>query len=459
MGCKVSTPAAARQEPPAPFALPCLPNEFIEGDALFLTDDYVPYPLILKHKCIVAQIVNVADGDTFRGRHIPNGHKLYPYPLVKKHQRTELFAQCEPWKGKLKGETLRFRIYGVDAPETPKMGRPGQPFSEEATQFMKNKLLNRIVFVRLLAKDQGQNAQYNGKLARLEQLLQEAADKKVGIFAPEGPLLESPARFKRRVKEEQLELRSAIDPDYVTPNGESPLQTTRGRSPEKDDQRNRRSSAFSSQRANPRRASEPRNGGNGKADSEVAQRGRPKNPQRRKKKSRSRSARRRRAAERAAARAALPGEQKLADQTGNARFMSAQSRGLVQAAEPNQQTGTGSRKGVHVRGINGGDADPLNVDMLTYSVEEAPAATGSRRGSVYTDQAAVASMSLSSSRSLKNSKPPSNAPDIVVEVEAEPLVEVDQDESIASGDLSENEYDGDEVDEADEPESESERER
>lgn len=67
---------------------------------------------------------------SWRRRHIPSGHKLYPFPLVKKHQRTELFAHCQPWTGKLKGETLRLRIYAVDAPESAKMGRPGQPFSE-----------------------------------------------------------------------------------------------------------------------------------------------------------------------------------------------------------------------------------------------------------------------------------------------------------------------------------------
>ncbi|KAL8450294.1 hypothetical protein Emag_003317 [Eimeria magna] len=372
MGCKVSTPAETRQEPPAPFALPCLPNEFIEGDALFLTDDYVPYPLILQHKCIVARIVNVTDGDTFRGR--------------------------------------------------------------------------------------GQNAQYNGKLARLEQLLQEASDKKVGMFAPEGPPLESPASFKRRMKEELLELPSAIDPDYVAADEELHTQTTRGRSPDREDRRNRRGSASSSARTNARRASEPRKEGNGKAGPEVAQQGRAKKAQRRKKKSRSRSARRRRAAERAAARAASPGEQNLQDQTGDAPSMSAQSRSLVQAAEPNQHTRAGGRKGLHVRGISEGDGDPVNIDTLTYSIEEAPAATGSRRGSVYTDQAAAASVSLSSSGSLGTGKPTSNAPDapIILEMDAQPLIEVDHEESIASGELSENEYEGREVDGVDESESESE---
>ncbi|KAL8443647.1 hypothetical protein Emed_006665 [Eimeria media] len=539
MGCKVSTPAATRPEPPAPFALPCLPNEFIEGDSLFLTDDYVPYPLILQHKCIVARIVNVTDGDTFRGRHIPNGHKLYPYPVVKKHQRTELFAQCEPWKGKLKGETLRFRIYGVDAPETAKMGRPEQPFAEEATHFMKNKLLNRIVFVRLLAKDQygrlivqvlvpcsslgkqasmksvasmkslhitkgftwsllscckgglpartltkkervewcedvsqsllmnglatiytGQNAQYNGKLARLEQLLQEASDKKVGIFAPEAPPLESPADFKRRMKQELLELPSAIDPDYVTTNEEPQTQPARGRSPERDDRRNRRGSASSARSSNPRRASEPRNQGNGKTGPEVAQQGRAKRNQRRKRKSRSRSARRRRAAERAAARAVPPGDENLLqDRMGDdAPSMSAQSRGLVQGVAPSQQAKAGSRKGLHVRGISEGDGDRVNIDTLTYSVEETPAATGSRRGSLYTDQAAVASMSLHSLRTLGTGKLPSSThePPPISEVDEEPVIVVDHEESIASGDLSENEYEDREDDEVDDLESESE---
>ena len=68
MGAKASTPEGRRIEPPPPFALPCQPSEFIEGDSLFLTEDYVPYTAILEHKCIVVQVVNVTDGDTFRGR-------------------------------------------------------------------------------------------------------------------------------------------------------------------------------------------------------------------------------------------------------------------------------------------------------------------------------------------------------------------------------------------------------
>ncbi|KAL8425286.1 hypothetical protein Efla_005850 [Eimeria flavescens] len=529
MGGKVSSPDRARQEPPSPFALPCLPNEFISGDAVFLSDDYVPYPMILEHKCIVARIVNVADGDTFRGRHIPNGHKLYPYPVVKKHQRTELFAQCEPWKGKLKGETLRFRIYGVDAPETAKMGRPGQPFAEEAVQYMKNKLLNRIVFVRLLAKDQygrlivqvlvpcsslgkqaslksvasmkslkltrkfswsvlrccfggmpgrtltkkervelcedvsesllmkglatiytGQNAQYNGKLARLEQLLLEARDKKVGMFASADTSLESPASFKRRMRDELLETPSAADPTSV-PRYEKPRpQRGRGRSPERGDRR-RAAGATSSQRANQRRLSEPTEG-DGKAPIEAPQGDRAKGGRRRKRKSRSRSARRRRAAERAFASAggSRPSEQEAPGIMGVASnsALSAQSRSIVPAGGSSRLTTAGSRKGLHVRGISGSDeSKPSHTDTITFSAEEPPAVTGSRRGLVHTDQQAVASMSFRRICSLNSRKEPAG-PALYLQAEAEPVVDVDDVGSINSGELSENEYEDEDMDES-----------
>jgi micrococcal nuclease len=50
--------------------------------------------------------------------------------------------------------TISVRFYGVDAPETPKFGTPGQPFSKEAKDFVSDQIYNKIVRVKLLSKDQ-----------------------------------------------------------------------------------------------------------------------------------------------------------------------------------------------------------------------------------------------------------------------------------------------------------------
>ena len=42
----------------------------------------------------------------------------------------------------------------MDAPETPKFGNPGQPFSKEVKDFVSDQIYNKIVRVKLLSKDQ-----------------------------------------------------------------------------------------------------------------------------------------------------------------------------------------------------------------------------------------------------------------------------------------------------------------
>ena len=45
------------------------------------------------------------------------------------------------------GQFFTCRLYGIDAPETPKRGEPGQPFGEEATRELKKLVLGHIVNV------------------------------------------------------------------------------------------------------------------------------------------------------------------------------------------------------------------------------------------------------------------------------------------------------------------------
>lgn len=47
------------------------------------------------------------------------------------------------------GEPYPCRLYGIDTPETPKRGKPGQPYGEEATEELKRLVLGKVVTVAL----------------------------------------------------------------------------------------------------------------------------------------------------------------------------------------------------------------------------------------------------------------------------------------------------------------------
>lgn len=48
---------------------------------------------------------------------------------------------------------LKVRLYGIDAPETSKPNRPGQPFGEESTEALKRKLFGKCVTIDLVDVD------------------------------------------------------------------------------------------------------------------------------------------------------------------------------------------------------------------------------------------------------------------------------------------------------------------
>lgn len=56
------------------------------------------------------------------------------------------------------GTKVKIRLYGVDAPETPKPKKPGQPGGEEAFQVLYNKVYGKTVQVQILNLDQYQRA-------------------------------------------------------------------------------------------------------------------------------------------------------------------------------------------------------------------------------------------------------------------------------------------------------------
>lgn len=83
------------------------------------------------------RVVSVSDGDTFRLLHVPTR-----------------FHSSKLGDQKLSDVALPIRICTIDTPETAKFGKHGQPFGDDAKDYLKSMILDRIVKVRLLEKDQ-----------------------------------------------------------------------------------------------------------------------------------------------------------------------------------------------------------------------------------------------------------------------------------------------------------------
>ena len=67
----------------------------------------------------------MVDGDTIRVRHTP----LYPSSKGENACVNKKLTEC----------TISVRLYAVDAPEIAKSGNPGQPYSQEAKDYITDK--------------------------------------------------------------------------------------------------------------------------------------------------------------------------------------------------------------------------------------------------------------------------------------------------------------------------------
>lgn len=94
-------------------------------------------PRSLYGKTLWGRAVSVSDGDTIRFLHQPFGHPK----ALRKGQKVSEFG-------------LPVRICTIDTPETPKFGKPGQPFGLEAKEALKALLGTKKIGMRLLQTDQ-----------------------------------------------------------------------------------------------------------------------------------------------------------------------------------------------------------------------------------------------------------------------------------------------------------------
>ncbi|KAF2217643.1 hypothetical protein CERZMDRAFT_5648, partial [Cercospora zeae-maydis SCOH1-5] len=101
-------------------------------------------PKLLRKKSLFGYVTRVGDADNFRFYHTPLGrvagwgwHRRIPTKPTE-----------------LSDETIHVRIAGIDAPELPHFGRPGQPHGKSALDWLTGQLLNEKVRILPLAKDQ-----------------------------------------------------------------------------------------------------------------------------------------------------------------------------------------------------------------------------------------------------------------------------------------------------------------
>lgn len=188
----------------------------------FDTASDVPTSYYKNGKSIRGRVVKVIDGDTIRIRHTP----LYPLSRGERGCAGRKMSEC----------TISVRLYGIDAPETPKFGDPGQPHSGEARDYVSSRALDRVVRVKLLRRDRysravgrvtvrnryppflrsdlsselserglaslytGGGAEYDSNREVLEEKIERAQKKKRGIWSDGVDGFSDPADYKREMK-------------------------------------------------------------------------------------------------------------------------------------------------------------------------------------------------------------------------------------------------------------------
>lgn len=147
-------------------------------------------------------VAKVGDGDGFKAMHVP---------LLRSKR---IFNESGNVMKNL--PLLTFRLAGVDAPEVAAFGKPAQPFSKEAKEFLKALVLYKKVSVKIVGKDRynrllafvyvgsmcfkqnvnrlllktgmaclyvGKDAKYGGRLVQLQADEKLAQSKKVGMWS------------------------------------------------------------------------------------------------------------------------------------------------------------------------------------------------------------------------------------------------------------------------------------
>lgn len=175
----------------------------------------------LKKRRMLGKVVSVNDGDDFRFFHTPGGY-LAGWGWLRRVPPTGARG--------LRQQTIHVRLNGIDAPEGPHFGKPGQKYYRPALEWLRAYILGRRVVIEPLSKDQYQRvvaevrvwkltgrknvskeilkagwatvyeaktgSEFNGNEALFRRLEAKARQKKRGMFERGSP--ETPAEYKRK---------------------------------------------------------------------------------------------------------------------------------------------------------------------------------------------------------------------------------------------------------------------
>ncbi|KAG7785901.1 hypothetical protein KL910_000676 [Ogataea haglerorum] len=109
---------------------------------------------MFRKRYLFGKVTSVGDGDNFHMFHLPGG-RLGGWGWLRKIPEINTFRT-------LKNRTIHVRLCGVDAPERSHFGKPAQPYSEEALQWLRSYILGRKLYVKPLSLDQ-----YNRVVAKV----------------------------------------------------------------------------------------------------------------------------------------------------------------------------------------------------------------------------------------------------------------------------------------------------
>ncbi|KAG9248850.1 hypothetical protein BJ878DRAFT_531607 [Calycina marina] len=105
-------------------------------------------PGFFRKRSLFGLVTRVGDADNFHLFHMPGG-RLAGWGWLR---------GIPEEKKALKGKTIHVRLAGVDAPEGAHFGKPAQPFSKEALEWLKNYIGNRRVRAYIYKRDQYERA-------------------------------------------------------------------------------------------------------------------------------------------------------------------------------------------------------------------------------------------------------------------------------------------------------------
>eukprot|EP00871_Galdieria_phlegrea_P005335 jgi/Galph1/5802/GphlegSOOS_G4436.1 len=197
------------------------------GFKRYRTAREIPIDWFKQQKILKGVAVYVGDGDNVRLYHRPFLFRLFGIgknPVFKKG---------------LSNETISIRLAGVDAPECPHFGTPGQRGGEEAKKWLRKYVTHCSATVKLHSLDQysravcsvyvrkgffrlkknvsyelvkhghavvyrGMGAEYNGMLQKLEKAEQVARLRRKGMWKNVDKKMLSPAEYKRALREGRL---------------------------------------------------------------------------------------------------------------------------------------------------------------------------------------------------------------------------------------------------------------